>query len=207
MNITVLGATGRTGRPLVERLRERGHEVTAVVREPARAPEGTHVVVGDVRDRSVLVRALTGADAVVSALGPRGRGDDVHRALVARLIPAMQMTGVRRYVGVGGAGTDVPGDRKRPRDRVISRAMRLLGGAVVEDKTAELAAWRNSGLDWTVVRPPRLADGSATGRVEHDAHVSTRSTRMRRADLADFLVDVLEQDLYVRQAPFAATAD
>lgn len=206
MNITVLGATGRTGRLLVEQLRERGHEVTAVVRDRARAPEGVHVVVGDVRDREVLVRALTGADAVASALGPRGRDDDVHRALVARLVPVMRQIGVRRYVGVGGAGTDVPGDRKRPRDRVISRAMHLFGGAVVADKTAELAAWRDTDLDWTVVRPPRLGDGPATGRVEHDAHVSTRSTRMRRADLAGFLADVLEQGLYPRQAPFAATA-
>ena len=78
--------------------------------------------------------------------------------------------------------------------------------AVVADKTAELAAWRDTDLDWTVVRPPRLGDGPATGRVEHDAHVSTRSTRMRRADLAGFLADVLEQGLYPRQAPFAATA-
>lgn len=70
MNITVLGATGRTGRLLVEQLRERGHEVTAVVRDRARAPEGVHVVVGDVRDREVLVRALTGADAVASAPWP-----------------------------------------------------------------------------------------------------------------------------------------
>lgn len=205
MKVTVLGATGRTGAPLVERLRAGGHVVTAVVRDPSRAPEGVRAVIGDVRDRQVLAQALAGADAVVSALGLRGRDDDLHRALVAQLIPVLREVGVRRYIGVGGAGTDVPGDRKRPRDRVISRVMRPFGGPVVADKAAELAAWRDSDLDWTVVRPPRLVDGPATSRTEHDAHVSTRSTRMHRADLAAFLVEVLEQGLYVRRAPFAAT--
>ena len=74
-------------------------------------------------------------------------------------------------------------------------------------QTAELAVWQDTEADWTLVRPPRLVDGPATGRVDHDASVSTRSTVMRRGDLAVFLTDVLEQGLYCRQAPFVATAD
>ena len=76
---------------------------------------------------------------------------------------------------------------------------------MVADKTAELSLWQHTQMDWTLVRPPRLVDGPATGKVEHHPRISTRSTRMHRADLAVFLTDVLEQDLYLRQAPFAAT--
>ena len=75
---------------------------------------------------------------------------------------------------------------------------------MVADKPAELRAYAASGLRWTLVRPPRLVDGPATGRVEHHAHRSTRSTRITRADLAAFVADVLEQDLYEQQAPFVA---
>jgi hypothetical protein len=52
------------------------------------------------------------------------------------------------------------------------------------------------------VRPPRLQDGEATGRFVHDAHTPGRSSSIRRADLAVFLADVVEQGLYPRLAPF-----
>ena len=118
----------------------------------------------------------------------------------------MAGAGVTRYVGVSGAGMDAPGDRKRRRDRVISFLVQRLAPATVADKAAELAVWQTTDLDWTLVRPPRLNDGPATGRVEHDAHRSASSTRMSRADLAELLADILEQGLYVRQVPFAASA-
>lgn len=206
MNVTVLGASGRTGRLLVQELLRRGHRVTALVRDPSRAPEGTRVVVGDSRDGEALRAALAGADAVVSALGPSGKDADLHRETVALLAPALRAAGVRRYVGISGAGVTAAGDRKRLRDRAISAAMGWFASSMVADKAAELAAWQDTGAEWTLVRPPRLLEGPATGRVEHDAHVSTRSTGMRRADLAVFLADVLDRGLYVRQAPFAATA-
>lgn len=205
MKITVLGASGRTGRMLVEELTRRGHDVTAVVRDATRASQGPHLVAGDARDPKVLEQALAGADAVISAVGPTGKKDNVHAAMAAALVPAMRAAGVRRYVGVGGAGMDVPGDRKRARDKLITRGVHLVAPSLVGDKNAELAVWRDTDLDWTIVRPPRLVDGPATGRVEHDPHTSTASVRLRRADLAAFLADITEQGLYVRQAPFVAT--
>lgn len=205
-HVTVLGATGATGRLLVPALLRRGHDVAVVVRDPDRAPDATSVLVGDVRDRAVLAAAVSATDAVVSALGPVGRDRDLHLAMATTLAALMAEAGMRRYVGVSGAGMDAPGDRKRPRDRVISRLLQMLPGAAVADKAAELAVWQATDLDWTLVRPPRLTNTPATGRLEHDAHRSTRGVRLSRADLAEFLADVLEQDLYVRQVPFVAGA-
>ncbi|MCH8560632.1 MULTISPECIES: NAD(P)-dependent oxidoreductase [unclassified Nesterenkonia] len=205
MNVTVLGGTGRTGRLLVEELLRRGHQVTALVRDPDRAPEHARVVIGDSRDPQALAEALVGAEAVISTLGPARKQNQLHRQTVEQLVPAMRMAGVRRYIGISGAGVDADGDCKSRRDRVISAAMGLFARSLVADKTVELATWQDTELNWTLVRPPRLMDGPATGGVEHDAHVSTRSTGMRRTDLAIFLTDVLDQEIYVRQAPFAAT--
>ena len=209
LTVAVLGATGRTGRPLVEELLARGHRVRALVRDPARLgalADRVEVVTGSSEDPAALAEVLTGADAVVSALGPAAKDATLHRRTAEALVRVMREQGPRRFVGISGAGIDVPGDAKALPARVISSLMQRFGGAVVEDKVAEHRIWADSGLDWTLVRPPRLTDGPATGVIEHDAHRSTRSTRIRRTDLARFLVDVLEQGLHVGLAPFAAGA-
>lgn len=189
----------------------RGHGVTALVRgstsaeagptRPEDLPPEVAVQRGDVRDAAALRRAVTGADAVVSALGPR-RGDGTLHGDVARaLVDALRAEGVARFVGVSGAGIAVPGDAKSARDRAISTLIRTFGGAAVADKAREHDAWAASGLAWTLVRAPRLTDDPPTGRVEHHAHRSPRATAIGRADLAAFLLDCTEQGLHVAAAP------
>lgn len=209
MKIAVLGATGRTGRPLVEELVRRGHTVVALVRDPARLGDLTQrveVVTGDSRTPADLDRLVGGVDAVVSALGPTAKEPSLHTDTAKALVTSMGRAGVRRFVGVSGAGIDVPGDEKSLSARLISKAIQTLGGDVVKDKPAEYDVYAASDLDWTLVRPPRLVGGEPTGRVEHHAHRSTTSTKIVRADLAAFLADVVEQGSYVHQAPFAATS-
>ena len=207
MKVAVLGATGRTGRAVVTELLRRGHDVTVLARDPGKLVDGAdsvRVVTGQSRDPAALTELVTGVDVVISALGPVAKDHTLHRDTAAVLIPVMQQAGVTRFIGVSGAGIDVPGDRKSPSAKVISTLIQALGGKVVADKPAEYAAWAASDRDWTLVRPPRLQDGEASGRVEHHAHRSCRATTVRRSDLAIFLVDVLEQHLYSRQAPFVA---
>lgn len=209
MRIAVIGGTGRTGRHLVDRLLDRGHAVTALVRDPARLPiehQRLTLIVGDSRVPGDIARLVDGQDAVVSTLGPGSKDATLHTDTAHRLIDEMERTGVGRFVGVSGAGIDVPGDEKSVKDRVISKAIQTFGGAMAQDKASEYAAFAATDLEWTLVRPPRLVDGAPTGRVEHDAHRSTASSRIVRADLATFLADVLDEGRYVRQAPFVATA-
>ncbi len=203
----VLGATGRTGVLLVTELLRRGHEVRALVRDPSRPgalPDRVHVVTGVSTDPQAVDRLLDGASAVVSALGPTSRETTLHTQTARLLVESMPRHGVTRFVGVSGAGIDVPGDRKGGRDRAISWLVKRVGGAVAADKQDEYAVYASSGLDWTLVRPPRLVDGPPTGRVQHDAHTPGRSASLRRADLAVVVADVLDEGLYPRQAPFVS---
>lgn len=175
--------------------------------EPEPEPEprpGVRWVTGDARDPEDLRALVAGVDAVVSALGPRRRDGTLHRDVAPLLVAAMQQAGVRRFVGVSGAGIAVPGDRKSPRDRVISALIRRLGGEAVRDKALEREVWAGSGLDWTLVRAPRLVDGPATGRVEHSPNRSPRRTSLARADLAAFLADLAASPGYVGRAPLVA---
>ena len=209
MKVALIGATGRTGLPLLETLLDRGHVVSVLVRDPAKLgvpADRVRVVVGNARDELALAQLVEGADAVVSALGPSDKDKTLHSDVAAGLVGVMTTAGVRRFVGVSAAGIDVPGDIKSGRDRFVSKLIRIVGGAAAKDKPAEYAVWAASDLDWTLVRPPRLAKGAATGNVEHHASTSCKKTSITRADLAAFLVDVVEDSLYVQQAPFVAGA-
>lgn len=210
MRLAIIGASGRTGRHVAALALERGHQVSVLVRDPARLPPEltgrVRVVVGDATDPSALQELVDGAAAVVSALGPTRKEPDLHTRTAQTLIPILTRSGPRRFVGISGAGIDVPGDRKAVRDVIISKLIQVLGGAVVKDKPLEYQAWAASGLDWTLVRPPRLVDRAPGQTLEHDAHRSTASTMITRPDLARFLVEVVEQDLYVGRAPFVAGA-
>lgn len=180
MKIAVIGATGRTGRPLVAELLRRGHTVTVLARDSAKLGELAHqvqIVTGDSRTPGDLDRLVTGAYAVVSALGPTAKESSLHTDTANALVAAMHAAGVERLVGVSGAGIDVPADQKSFSAKVISKAIQTLGGDVVKDNPAEYAVYAASDLSWTLVRPPRLVDGEATGRLEHHAHRSTKSTK------------------------------
>lgn len=209
MRIAVIAATGRTGRLVTEELLRRGHDVSVLVRSPEKLgslAERVRVESGSSTDPAALDRVLAGGvDAVVSALGPTARETDLHSRTAEALIEAMHARGVRRFVGVSGAGIDVPGDQKGRRDRIISRIIRTIGGAMAADKPREYRVLAESDLDFTLVRPPRLVDGPGTGHWVHDAHRPGRSSSIRRADLAAFLADVVEQGSYLRQAPFVSS--
>lgn len=207
MRIAVLGATGRTGQLVVAELLRRGHELTVLVRNPEKlgaAAGAVRVVTGSSTDSEALASLLDGAQAVVSALGPTSRDSTVMSDTARVLLPAMEQRGIRRYVGVSGTGVDMEGDLKGRKDRLISSMIRRVGGPMATDKAQEYRILLASDLDWTLARPPRLVDGPATGRVVHDAHTPGRSSSIRRADLAAFLADVVEQDLYIGQAPFVS---
>lgn len=208
MRIAVIGATGRTGRLVVDEALRRRNTVAALVRDETKADllPAVGIVQGDVSDAAALDRLLTGADALVSALGPRRGDGTLHRRSAPLLIAAMQAAGVRRFVGISGAGVTVPGDRKSRRDRTISAVMNRIGGDTVRDKAEEHALWAASDLEWTLVRPPRLLDRPGTGAVEHAAHTSPRRTGITRADLAAFLLRCAESDEYAHDAPLVANA-
>lgn len=209
MNVALLGATGRTGRLVLPELMRRGHSVSVLVRDPDRLPPGqdARVVVGDSRDPRALAALIDGADVMISALGPtRAKETTLQRDTATAVIEAMRAATVSRYVGVSAAGIDVPGDQKRPKDKIISWLANHLSGPVALDKAEEYRIWAASDRDWTLVRVPRLIDGAPTAAVEHDAHRSARSTQITRADVAAFLVDLAENDRYLRQAPLVANA-
>ena len=199
MRVTVLGATGRTGRLVLDRLIEAGHEVTTYGR---RAPDGPgRHLTGEVGDVAGMARALEGAEGAVSALAS-SNADPVCSTATRAVIEAAG--GPLRYVVVAGAGVDAPGDSKALPDRIVGRVMRLVVGRMLADRQAEHDMLADSPLRWTVLRPPRLVDGEPKGVAW--SFDTPKASKIARADLAAAMVEALGRDDLVRRAPLAAQA-
>jgi uncharacterized protein YbjT (DUF2867 family) len=211
MNITVFGATGGTGRHVVEQALDAGHPVTAVVRDPARLPvpprAGLTVFAARLDDRAAVLRAITDADAVVDTLGVHGSGPTTFRADTARMITtAMRDAGVRRLVVVSAVGAHTTGD-----SLPIRLLVKPVLGRVLRHHFADMLAMedvvRASGLDWTIVLPPRLTDRPATGRIRRRVGANVRgSYSMTRADLATAVLQAVTDDA-LRDASLSVAAE
>lgn len=210
MRIAVLGATGRTGVPLVAGALQRGHEVRVLARDRAKAErllpvddDRLEVLEGDATDPAALDALSQGVEAVVDVTGPvKGGPSDLRRQVTGGLLPALARHGVDRLILLTGAGVRVAGDRPKVADRAIRGVMKLAQPAILDDGEAAVAAVTASDLAWTVVRAPRLTDGAARGRVRSAAHVGgDTGTTLGRADLATFLLDELDRGAWIRQAP------
>lgn len=207
MRITVFGATGRIGAAVVEQALESGHKVTAVVRESSSFTvdhSALEVVrVSGLTRAADLRAAVDGAEAVISGVGPRGRKDGPVTSTSTRaIVAAMKDTGVRRYVGVSAApvGPVPPGD-----SFVNRRLIHPFFGWFLKDTYADLALMEGelaqSGIEWTVVRPPRLVSKPVTGvyRTAVDANLP-RGLSVSREDTAHLMLAALDVPALVGHA-------
>ena len=203
MRLFILGATGGTGRQLIDQALARGHQVTAFVRSPEKLsarPEGLSVLQGDPRDAAALTAVLPGHDAVLSALGPPGlEPPGFGRSTIlpdsARsTVSAMQSAGLRRLLIVSAAILfEDLGLLAALLRRTLLRNVVVGSGEMERMVTA-------SDLDWTIVRPPRLTNGPLTRRYHvADNRFPPGKQTLSRADVAHFLLDELAQDAHLRQ--------
>jgi uncharacterized protein YbjT (DUF2867 family) len=216
MKLTIFAATGGIGRHLLDQALAAGHDVTAVVRNPRALPAEVRVATADLAAAGPadLEPAVAGADAVLSGLGPRSRADAgvASRGTLA-IVQAMQATGVRRVVAVSAAPVATvasPGrpdpPRHDPGDGLVTRHLMMpLLRSALREVYADLAlmedALRDSGLDWTVVRPPRLTDRPPTGTYRTAIGRNLRrGFLVPRADVAHLMLAVLDQPGTVGQA-------
>lgn len=205
MDLAIVGATGGTGRHLVEQALARGHRVTAVARDPAQLVQqhaNLRIVRGDVLDPGTLGPALAGAEAVLCALGSPGRAPTtVYSAGTRHILAALARDKPRRLVTVA-AGAYVRDPADRPVVRLVVKPLltRLLRGPYDDMRRME-AVVRASETDWTIVRPARLTDGPRTGRyrLAFEGAVPGGWT-IARADVADCILAHRDDPAFRRAA-------
>ena len=202
MKLTIFGATSSSGRLLVEKALAAGHEVTAFVRDPSKLEvtnERLKVVAGDALNAAQVEKAISGSDAVLSTLGPKGKPAVMAARSTRNIVDGMEKHGVKRLVVVTVAGISVPQDKRGV--NLVSALIRLLLKDVFIDRENQLKVLEESSLDWIAVRVPRLTDDPATGSVKAFFGNASPAMKVTRADLADFMLKQLASDQWCRQAP------
>ncbi|WP_418275407.1 NAD(P)-dependent oxidoreductase [Isoptericola jiangsuensis] len=206
--IALLGGTGKTGRRVLDRALAQGHHVQALVRDPAKVTSSSDhltVIRGDVLDPAPVAATVAGADVVLSLFG-QGKGSP--RTLqtdgTRHVVQAMQAAGVQRVVTLSGGGLHDDGDRPGPADKIIRFLLKTLSGHVLADAEGHLAVLRDSGLDWTVVRGPRLTEAPGTGTYRVGQVGVGTGTQISRDDLADFVLTQVDDRTFIHRMPFVS---
>ncbi|MFD9587531.1 NAD(P)-dependent oxidoreductase [Streptomyces sp. NPDC059980] len=204
MKLTVLGATGGIGQEIVRQALGSGHQVTAVVRDPARLTvtgTGLEVFRTDLTDPEALRPAVAGRDAVLSGLGARRRKDaGVASRLTRTVLGAMEAEQTRRLLVVSAS----PVGPAAAEDGFVDRAMRGMISSLLKDVYADLremeAALAASATDWTTVRPPRLQDRPVTGSYRTAVGgFPARGRFIGRADVAHAMLAMTDDPATVKQ--------
>ncbi|MFL6115581.1 MAG: NAD(P)-dependent oxidoreductase [Catenulispora sp.] len=221
MRLTIIAASGGIGQHLLQQALAAGHDVTAVVRSPKKITAPVRVVQADLADAdpAALALAVKGADAVLSGLGARTSAEaGVAWRGTQAVVDAMRSTEVRRIVVVSAApiGTVPSPERPHPpkHDPGDGFFMRHLGArfarTAFRTHYADLAhmedVLRDSGLDWTISRPPKLTDKPLTGHYRTAIGQNIRGGfSISRADVAHHMLHVINDDTAIRQVIGVAT--
>lgn len=192
MRIAVIGATGRTGREVVEQALGHGSDVVAFARDPGRLdlhhPRLTEMP-GDVRDLDSLRVAVAGCDAVICTFGSKPASQvDLYSVGIANVMQAMAEQQVPRLAVMSATGTFARDSRR------LSIGYKLLLRTTLRGLYDDLERMEErvmaGGLTWTIVRPPGLTEGPRLGHYRIGIHGRPLSAgaRMSRGDVAGFLI-------------------
>jgi putative NADH-flavin reductase len=206
MKLSIFGATGGTGKQLVEQALVAGNEVVAYVRNPSKLNmkhEHLTIVQGELSDQTMIESAVNGADAVISVLGPRGesRSKPITRGM-QNIIAAMKKYGVRRLIISSTLSAKDPNDLPEFRAKALVTFVRLTMHAAYEEIVSVSETVRASDLDWTIVRLTMLNNNPKSGKVKV-GYLGRKEvgTWISRADVADFILKQVQDTKYLRQAP------
>ena len=201
MKLTIFGATGNTGAELVKQALEKGHQVTAFVRDPSRLTikhDQLSLVTGDVFDPESVAGAVQGQDVVICALGSRDLKKTTIRSMgTTNIIKAMKEHSVQRLLVVSSMGT---GDSWNTLSLVNKLFYATLLKSSRDDHEAQESVVRESGLAWTIVRPSGLTNEPRTGIYDVGEKISGKTSRIARADVADLIIKELEQNALIDKA-------
>lgn len=183
--------------------------VRALVRDPAKiavTDDRLWVFMGDVFDREAVERVVDGADAVISVFGHvKGSPADLQAKGAQLIVEAMHTQGVTRIITLSGGGLRAEGrDEPKLADRVIRVLLKLMSGQVLADAEAHLEVVQQSGLDWTVVRVPRLTEVPGAGSYAVGWVGGESTASISGDDLAEFLLTQIEDRRFNHEMPFVS---
>ncbi|WP_439818963.1 NAD(P)-dependent oxidoreductase [Weissella paramesenteroides] len=208
MQITVFGASGKTGRQVVQQALNRGYQVVAYVREAAKltlTDSNLKVIEGQLDDLNMVKQAISGSQAVVSALGPTGKPEsDQQISLgIANILTALEELGIKRFVALSTTSAqdalDIDSTKFKLRRTMIRKGSPSSYESIV--KYTELV--RQSDCDWTLLRIASLLTNKPLNKSVHVGYLGKDKlqSKLSRANLAWYMLEQLDSTEFVHQAP------
>ena len=205
MKIIVFGASGGTGTEIVKQALAAGYNVTAFVRNPVKIElihPNLRIFQGDAQNAVEVERAISGQHAVISALGPtRPPVPGMMANAAQNIVAAMKKHKISRLVSTTGAGVRDAQDQPKLIDHLMKGLLTLIAGEVLRDSATNVSIIQESGLDWTIVRFPRLIDGQHTGKYRVGYVGRNSGSQLSRADGADFVLKEMLGSKYLHKMP------
>lgn len=202
MKLVVFGASGGTGREIIGQALEQGHEVTAFMRDPKKPAirNNLYVIEGDaLHDQSAIARAITGRDAIISALGRTNslKAAGLIAGSMAAIATEAKKQNVRRLILISAFGV---GDSSGNAPLVMQFIYRTLLRDIYRDKKAGEDIVKASGLDWTIIHPVILTNGPATDTYRSGERLSLKGfPKISRANVAHFALAQLTDKTFLHK--------
>jgi putative NADH-flavin reductase len=205
MMITIFGASGRTGKQLVEQALSAGHSVIALTRNPSKLEiqhDRLKIIQGNVMEADKVNESITGAGAVISVLGPTSNTPTYEVSCgMENIISGMKKNGVKRLIASAGAGVGDPNDSPKLFDRLMNILLKQMARYVYEDSFLMVEKVRATDLDWTLVRVPRLVNGARIGKVRVGYVGKDTGARITRTDMAEFILKQVSDTTHLHKSP------
>ncbi|MEN0004609.1 MAG: SDR family oxidoreductase [Bacteroidota bacterium] len=207
--IALFGGTGQTGSQFLAQALQEGYAIKALARTPSKVTishPNLEVIKGDVLQARDVQRVVAGTDIVVSLFGHvKGSPEWLQTNGTQNIIQAMKAEGIARIISLSGGGLPFP-EKDQPKfmDKLIRTIMKVAVPKILNDAIRHHQVLQESGLKWTIIRGPRLTNEAKVGTYRVGWVGVNASTKIGRADLADFIVKQLEDESFTFQMPFVS---
>lgn len=207
--IAVIGGTGKSGKYLVKQLLEQGFQLKLLLRNPDSFQIKNsliEVVKGDVTNYSAVSTLVEGCQAVISTLGLGIPASEptVFTNATTNIIRAINQQNIHRYIVTTGLNVDTPSDNKSPKTLIATDWMKKTFPISTVNKQSEFDILSNSSIDWTLVRLPLIEQTDKEGEIIVSLE-DCPGERISAIDLANFLIEQLSNDEFIRKSPFVAS--
>ena len=209
MKIAIFGATGFSGKAILKEALLKHHEVIILVRNKSSIliqDKNLTIVEGDVMDRYTVSEVLRNCDAVIQCLGVGGKGNGKPTTFISDatkiIIEEMEKQQINRLIAMSnvGAGNSISFQPWFFTHFILPYFMKWLK-VLIDDKNRMEPIIMNSILDWTIVRCPNIVETSPKGNVHATLDGKGLKLSITLGDMAEFMVRLLSDDTYSRQAP------
>lgn len=211
MKIAIFGSTGFVGKILINKAIAAGYEVKTLARNPEKLEaikDRVVIVKGTIFELSSIEATIEGSEVVLSTIGPPpgGKCDPLlYKKAMSDIVSIMDKKGIKRYIHIGGAahegGENEEWSFKR---RFLRLFLNLLSKQILEAKHMEWEVLKASDLDWTLIRPPRIANEKAYGNITADEQ-KLGTLKVSVQDLTDFMLEQITSKEWIRKAPLVSS--